>query len=109
MIDKVQIKSLDYWFKVIEMLQQNWAIIDAPEGGVTVYFVSDTGGVFGQIPFNSVDAAKTHYPRTASSTSAIIQTQRRFSLRRIHRLLYNHTQAVQSIHLVAFGKASKKL
>ncbi len=58
MSDKVLIESRDHWFRVIEMLQQNWALIDATEGGVTVYFVSDTGGVFYQIPFDSVDATK---------------------------------------------------
>ena len=58
MSDTVSIESRDYWFKVIEMLQQNWALIDAVEDGVTVYFVSDTSGVFDQISFDSVDDAK---------------------------------------------------
>jgi hypothetical protein len=48
----------DYWFKVVEMLQQNWALIDETERGVTVFFVNDTGGVIDEIPFDSIDAAR---------------------------------------------------
>lgn len=59
MSDEIPIQSRDYWFKVIEMLQQNWALIDATPGGVTVYFVNDAGGVFDEIPFDSRDAAAT--------------------------------------------------
>lgn len=39
----VEIHSRDYWVKVIEMLQQNWALID-PEyekGQVRIYFFLD--------------------------------------------------------------------
>jgi hypothetical protein len=33
--------------KVVEMLQQNWALIeDEVAGAVRVYFISDTSGVF---------------------------------------------------------------
>lgn len=59
MSDEIPIESRDYWFKVIEMLQQNWALIDGIDGAVIVYFVSDTGGVFDEIPFDSVDAARS--------------------------------------------------
>jgi hypothetical protein len=59
MSDEIPIQSRDYWFKVIEMLQQNWALIDATPGSVTVYFVNDTGGVFDEIPFDSLDTAET--------------------------------------------------
>lgn len=49
----ISIQSRDYWFKVIEMLQQNWALIDASSKGVTVFFVSDTSGVFDELSFKS--------------------------------------------------------
>lgn len=46
------IQSHDYWFKIIEMLQHNWALIDPKgDGGVTVYFVGDTSGVFDQMGY----------------------------------------------------------
>ena len=54
----VQIKSRDYWFKVVDFLQQNWALIDEVEDGVIVWFFSDTSGVFDEMTFHSLgDAA----------------------------------------------------
>lgn len=55
----VEIGSRDYWFKVIEMLQQNWALIDEVAGdGVVVYFLNDASGVFDEIPFATTAAAE---------------------------------------------------
>jgi hypothetical protein len=36
MSEPVTIQSTDYWIKVVEMLQQNWALIEAvlPQGGI---------------------------------------------------------------------------
>jgi hypothetical protein len=44
-------------FKVVEMLQQNWALIEPSASRVTVYFIHDTGGVFDEILCASADAA----------------------------------------------------
>lgn len=47
MNEPVTIHSTDFWVKVVEMLQQNWALIeDEVAGAVRVYFISDTSGVF---------------------------------------------------------------
>lgn len=35
----VPIISRDYWFKIVEFLQQNWALIDPNESGVIVWFL----------------------------------------------------------------------
>ena len=53
----MQIASRDYWFKVVEMLQQNWALIEPAERGVTVFFLQDASGVFDQLAFTSVQEA----------------------------------------------------
>lgn len=55
----IEISSKDYWFKVVEMLQQNWALIDKlPDSiGCTVYFIHDASGVFDQMQFNSEEEA----------------------------------------------------
>ncbi len=51
---RINITSRDYWVIVIEMLQQNWALIEeCVEGGVIIYFISDDSGVFDQIKYNS--------------------------------------------------------
>jgi len=54
----VTIRSRDYWFKVIEMLQQNWALIDPTSHGVVVYFLGDTSGVFDELEFESLATAE---------------------------------------------------
>ena len=54
----MQIASRDYWFKVVEMLQQNWALIEPAERGVTVFFLQDASGVFDQLAFTSVQEAE---------------------------------------------------
>ena len=54
----INIKSKDYWFKVVGMLQQNWALIDADAEKCIVYFIGDTSSVFDQIKFDSEDTAQ---------------------------------------------------
>lgn len=51
----VEIVSRDYWFKIVDFLQQNWALVDPHESGVVVWFFGDTSSVFDQLTF-SVDA-----------------------------------------------------
>jgi len=55
----VEITSKDYWFKVVEFLQQNWALIDVhQDSSATVYFINDTSGVFDRMTFPSRDDAQ---------------------------------------------------
>lgn len=57
--NEIIIKSRDYWFKVVEFLQQNWALIDKTKNGnFIVYFFGDTSGVFDQLNFNSIAEAE---------------------------------------------------
>ena len=59
MTHPVEIHSTDFWVKIVEMLQQNWALIAAVNGDtVCVHFISDTSGVFDEMEFPSADAAK---------------------------------------------------
>ena len=53
--DVVEIRSRDFWFKIVEFLQQNWALIDAnlENSGVTVFFIHDGSGVFDTICFET--------------------------------------------------------
>ena len=58
MSEPVEIQSTDFWVKVVEMLQQNWALIGAGEdGSVSIYFISDASGVFDEIALPSTNAA----------------------------------------------------
>ena len=56
----IEIRSRDYWFKIVEFLQQNWALIDeAPDRpACTVFFFGDTSGVFDRLSFSSVAEAE---------------------------------------------------
>ena len=58
------IPSTDYWFKVIEMLQQNWALITPNDaGGVTAHFIGDSSGVFDRLTFLNRGDAETALTR----------------------------------------------
>lgn len=48
---KVEISSKDFWFKIVDFLQQNWALIenDAESEACTIYFIHDGAGVFDHI------------------------------------------------------------
>ncbi len=50
----ISIESRDYWVKVVEMLQQNWALFSPEQGNnVRIHFISDTSGVFDTMVFPS--------------------------------------------------------
>ena len=55
---EIQIDSRDYWFKIVDFLQQNWALIDPDRNGVVVYFFGDTSGVFDELIFTSKQEAE---------------------------------------------------
>ncbi len=54
---EVDIASRDYWFKVVDFLQQNWALVDASDTGAVVRFFGDTSGVFDELSFPSIEDA----------------------------------------------------
>ena len=53
------IKNTDYWFKVVDMLQQNWGVIELTDNDACILnFFGDTAGVFDKLGFNSVEEAE---------------------------------------------------
>ena len=46
--------AADPWFKVVEFLQQNWAVIIKDDQGALIVFYGDTRGVFDEIRCDSV-------------------------------------------------------
>jgi hypothetical protein len=60
--DEIDICSSDFWFKVVDFLQTNWALIEFDDGldqvgPVRVWFMSEVGGIFDEIAFpNEADA-----------------------------------------------------
>ena len=58
MSEALSLKSRDFWVKVVEMLQQNWALIEEEaDGAVDVHFIGDTSGIFDHMSFPSQEAA----------------------------------------------------
>lgn len=44
------VHSTQYWVKIVEFLQQNWALVDEePDRRARIYFVNDTSGIFDEI------------------------------------------------------------
>ncbi len=48
----------DPWYKVVEFLQQNWAVIIDRDDPVLVVFYGDTCGVFDEMTFESREKAE---------------------------------------------------
>lgn len=61
MSETVDIHSRDYWVKVVDNLQQNWALVetgDKQSSEARVFFMGDTSGVFDEMSFPSADEAR---------------------------------------------------
>lgn len=56
---EIEISSRIYWVKLVDMLQQNWALIETnAEDSATIYFINDASEVFDSIIYPSVQAAQ---------------------------------------------------
>ena len=60
---EIEISNEDYWFKIVEFLQQNWAVIESEDSGVKILFFHDLSGVFDSIEFDSLEDAETALKR----------------------------------------------
>ncbi len=57
----------DPWFKVVDMLQHNWAVIIQSVSPVLVVFYGDTRGIFDELEFESVEKAEASLSRNGFS------------------------------------------
>lgn len=54
----LKIQSNQYWYKIVEFLQTNWALIDEQANGTArVWFINDNSGVFDSMFFETLEAA----------------------------------------------------
>ena len=61
---QVSIASRDFWVKVVDFLQQNWALVDdGLNGNSTIYFVDDAGGVFDRLELRGPTEAQAALAR----------------------------------------------
>lgn len=64
MSENVNIDARDFWFKIVSMCQQNWALVKQLKSDVfTVYFIQDASGVFDKIDFCSLLDAEAALPK----------------------------------------------
>lgn len=59
--------SRDPWFKIVEFLQHNWAVVIQREDDVLGVFYGDTCGVFDEMPFTTRDEAEQALRRNGFS------------------------------------------
>jgi len=57
----------DPWYKIVDFLQHNWAVIIDRENSVLVVFYGDTCGVFDEMPFKSRKEAEEGLRRNGFS------------------------------------------
>ncbi|MBL7020859.1 MAG: hypothetical protein ISR86_10005 [Nitrospinaceae bacterium] len=60
---KIEISNEVYWYKIVEFLQQNWAVIESEGSGFKVLFFDDCSGIFDSIEFDSLEDAETALKR----------------------------------------------
>lgn len=79
MTDAVAIESRDFWVKVVEMLQQNWALVDVTaDGAAQVHFIDDAGTVFDTMRFPTEAAAHAALTRNGFQRFATSQRLQSF-------------------------------
>ena len=59
----IETANEDYWFKIVEFLQQNWAVIEPEGSGFKILFFDDCSGIFDSIEFDSLEGAETALKR----------------------------------------------
>ena len=57
----------DPWFKIVEFLQQNWAVVIQRDNDVLAVFYGDTCGVFDEMPFPTHEEAEQALRRNGFS------------------------------------------
>jgi hypothetical protein len=60
---EIEIANEDYWIKVVEFLQQNWAVIEPEGSGFKILFFDDCSGIFDSIEFDSLEDAESALKR----------------------------------------------
>ncbi len=50
--EEVGIIGRDYWFKIVDFLQQNWVHVDVEADGAVVFFYWDTSGASDRLRFD---------------------------------------------------------
>lgn len=55
---EVHIANEHYWMKVVDFLQQNWAVIEHKQNKIIVFFFDDLAGIFDSIEYDDEETAE---------------------------------------------------
>ncbi len=102
---EVEIINRDLWFKVVEFLQQNWALIDKCEVDkrCNVFFINDASGAFDKIQFSSFAEAQEGLRKMALNAIQKIRNHRNSLLRQNRLFVKPHTLMAQFTHQEGSG------
>jgi len=91
---EVEISSRNFWVKVVEFLQQNWALIVHHDAtGVTVHFVDDVSGVFDRLSFPTLKTAEAALRRNVMTATLRTRNYSPFCARHPRRSMRRNTRA----------------
>ena len=54
----IELKSEIFWVKIVDFLQQNWALIEVVDNKIIVFFIQDASMVFDKIEFKTIEDAE---------------------------------------------------
>lgn len=54
----IELKSETFWVKIVDFLQQNWALIEIIDSKIFVFFIQDASMVFDKIEFKTIEDAE---------------------------------------------------
>ena len=58
MEEEIEINGSEFWIKVVEFLQQNWALIENRKGKSIIWFINDNSAIFDSLEFPNKEEAE---------------------------------------------------
>ncbi len=55
---EIELKSETFWVKIVDFLQQNWALIEIIDSKIIVFFIQDASMIFDKMEFNTIQEAE---------------------------------------------------
>src|SRR5690606_36059344 len=55
---EIELKSEKFWVKIVDFLQQNWALIEIIDSRIIVFFIQDASMIFDKMEFNTIQEAE---------------------------------------------------
>ena len=105
----MEILSKDYWFKVVEMLQQNWALIEPSQSGKSCvgYFIGGTSDVFDQFEFAEIAEAEKQLRINRFAKYEDDEKAKKFIVPRHRHFTSRATRMERFTHRVNSGKQNE--